>query len=157
MATLDEGLRERLGLAEDADEATILAAIDDLVDTATAPETGQPAEPVAASLPSGVVAIDEQTLAELRAAAEDGRAARAQQRTETRDRAIGDAIAAGKIPPARRAHFEQLWAADPDGATQTLADLAPGLVPIEDNGVPGGDENLDNEAELDRLHSVKGR
>ncbi len=157
MPALDEGLRERLSLPADADEAAILAAVDELTEAATAPAPAPaPApEPVGASLPPGTVAIDEATLAELRERAEQGVAARTQQLTEARDRAIGDAIAAGKIPPARRAHWEQAWAADPDGTKATLASLAPGLVPLEDIGEPGGDE-ADLDAEFDRLHSRKG-
>jgi hypothetical protein len=153
MPALDEGLRERLSLPADADEAAILAAVDELTEAATAPPTPTP-EPVAASTPPGTVLVDETQLADLRAAAEDGRAAREQQRTEARDAAISAAIGDGKIPPARKEHWEKAWAADPDGTRQTLASLAPGLVPVADLGTPGGDEDLDGD--FDRLHSVKG-
>ncbi|WP_326829688.1 phage protease [Streptosporangium sp. NBC_01810] len=153
MPALDEGLRERLGLAADADEAAILAAVDELTETATAPPAPVPAA-ASPALPPGTVAIDEATLAELRERAEQGAAARTQQLTESRDRAIDDAVKAGKIPPARVEHWQKAWAADPDGTRQTLASLAPGLVPIEDIGEPGGDDALD--ADWDRLHSVKG-
>ena len=47
-----------------------------------------------------------------------------------RDNAIMAAIQAGKIAPARRAHFEASWAADPEGTKSVLASLAPGLVPV---------------------------
>ncbi len=158
MPALDEGLRERLSLPADADEAAILAAVDELTEAATAPPAPAPApapEPVGASLPPGTVAIDETTLAQLREQAEQGVAARTQQLTEARDRAIEDAVRAGKIPPARRDHWQKAWAADPDGTRQTLASLAPGLVPLEDIGEPGGDE-ADLDDEFDRLHSRKG-
>lgn len=153
MPALDEGLRERLGLAADADEAAILAAVDELTETATAPPAPVPAA-ASPALPPGTVAVDEGTLALLREQAAQGVAARTQQLTEARDRAIDDAVNAGKIPPARAEYWQQSWAADPDGTRQTLASLPAGLIPIEDLGEPGGDEDLD--ADFDRLHSVKG-
>ena len=153
MPALDEGLRERLGLSADADEAAILAAVDELTEAATAPPTPAP-EPVAASLPPGTVLMDETQLTDLRAAAEDGRAAREQQRTEARDAAITAAIGDGRITPARREHWQTAWEADPEGTAQTLASLAPGLVPLADVGAPGGEPDATAEdAEFDRLFS----
>lgn len=158
---LDEGLRERLGLPENADEATILAALDDKLNGPADPPPAEPAvePPATPALPDGIVTIDEQTLTQLREQAAEGVAARAQQRTEARDRTISDAIKAGKIPPARREHWEQAWKADAEGTRQTLASLAPGLVPLADHGAPGGEETGDPlDAEIDRLFppTVKG-
>ncbi len=68
--SLMAGLRERLGATDAADEDTILAAVDEAL--AERAETAP-----TAALPEGVVAIDQATLDQLRAAAEDGRAARA--------------------------------------------------------------------------------
>jgi hypothetical protein len=159
MPALDEGLRERLGLDADADEATILEKLDETLAELTAPTVPEPAPvPVAAApaLPEGTVAIDEATLAELREQASQGVAARARQLTEDRDRAIDDAIKAGKTMPARRDHWQTAWAADPDGTRQMLASLAPGLVPLEDVGEPGGEPaNADADTELDHLFSRK--
>lgn len=158
---LDEGLRQRLGLAEDADEATILTALDEKLNPEPAdeqPAAEQPAEPelVAASgpkVPNGVVMMDETELAELRAAASDGRAAREQQRTEARDRALDDAVKAGKFAPARRDHWARLYDADPEGTKQTLASLEAGLVPLADKGTPGGDAEIDQfDAEVAALY-----
>lgn len=161
MPTLDEGLRERLGLNADADEATILAALDEALSERADPPATDPAptpEPVAASLPPGVVMVDSERLAQLEQQAAEGVAARAQQRTEARDRALTDAIKAGKFPPARRDHWARLWDADPDGTQQTLASLAEGTVPLADIGEPGGAEDGNGEdAEFDRLFSTPGR
>jgi hypothetical protein len=141
---LDKGLRERLGLADDADDEAVLAAVDALRETKPTNEDGnmaddKPAEPETPALPEGIVTIDEATLTQLREQASEGVAARAQQRTEARDRTLDDAIKAGKIPPARREHWEQAWKVDAEGAKQALASLAPGLIPIEDKGAPGGE------------------
>ncbi|MFI7468143.1 phage protease [Nonomuraea sp. NPDC049646] len=162
---LDEGLRERLDLPVDADDEAILAAVEDLLDKATAPPEPTPEpqpqpEPVAAAaaLPPGTVAIDEATLADLREKAEQGVAARARQLTEDRDHAIAAAINEGKTLPARREHWEKAWAADPDGTRQMLASLAPGLVPLEDVGEPGGEPtNDDEDAFYDRAFSKPGK
>lgn len=157
MSTLSEGLRERLGIDDaELDEDALLAALDEALAERADPDqpAGEPAT-AAASLPEGTVAIDEATLAELREQAAQGVAARARQLTEDRDRAIKDAIREGKTPPARREHWEKSWAADPDGTRDLLASLAPGLVPLEDLGEPGGEDTSSSaeDAEYDALFS----
>jgi hypothetical protein len=79
MSHLTEGLRQRLGIAENADEGTILAALDEaLAERATD-------EPPKAALPEGTVAIDAGILEQLRTDAAAGRAAREQQQAERRE------------------------------------------------------------------------
>ncbi len=163
MSTLTEGLRERLGIADDAelDDDALLDAIDQALAERAEPSTPEPApapEPVAARVPDGMALIDEATLSELRASAAQGVEARALQRTEARDQALTDAIRVGKFPPARRGHYAAAWDADPEGTRQLLDSLAEGLVPLADVGQPGG-EPTDNgfDAEVDRLFSTPGR
>ena len=145
-----DGLRSRLGLPADADEATINAAI-------AAPPEPAPVPAAASALPAGVVPVDQATLDDLRAQAAQGVQARAQQLTEKRDRVISDAVRAGKITPARRGHWETAWAADADGAEQALASLAPGLVPVDGlTGVTGGDEATGDEAVYQKLYPNDG-
>ena len=164
-------IRDALGLAPEASDEEVAAALAASGLTPQPPaepepspeeerEEGEPEtqveEPAApATLPEGIVTIDASTLANLREMAEQGVAARARQLTEDRDRTIKAAIDEGKIPPARKAHFEQLWKADPDGARQTLASLAPGLVPVADQGVPGGaEEAAVDYSDIDRLFTA---
>ncbi|NUW45551.1 head maturation protease, ClpP-related [Nonomuraea rhodomycinica] len=159
MSTLSEGLRERLGIGADAelDDDALLAALDEALTERADPDTPEPApapEPVAARLPEGTVLVDKATLDQLREDAAQGVAARAQQRTEARDRVLDDAIASGKFPPARREHWARLWDADPDGTRDTLANLAEGTVPLADLGEPGGDD-LTADTEFDHLFSRK--
>ncbi|GGM53382.1 phage protease [Dactylosporangium sucinum] len=132
-------IRARLGLADDADEAAVLAALDAKLPTepgggATEPDTPavQP-EPVAAKpatpvLPDGVVTIDAATLAELRRGAQLGIQAAERQRIAERDATIAAAREDGRISPARVEHWTKAWEADPDGTRDTLAGLEPGLI-----------------------------
>lgn len=144
-------LRTRLGLAEDADEAAVNAALA----AESAPET----EPVTAStpnVPEGMVLVDAETLATVRQGAEAGVQAATQLATEARDRAIQAAIDEGRFPVSRRGHYETMWERDPDGArTLCIASveeggLAPGLVPTggrELGGSGEGDEQGGSQAE----------
>ena len=124
-------LRTKLGVAEDADEATILAALDEALDEraeAPAPQGST------TTIPEGMSLIETDVLAELKAGAADGRTARQQQVEAHRDGLIRDAIAAGKISPARRDHWVKQFAADAAGAEEMLAQLEPGLIPVSEVG-----------------------
>ncbi|MDL4812808.1 hypothetical protein [Actinomadura opuntiae] len=122
-------------------------------DTPEGEQPGTGTGTAAASLPPGTVAIDEATLAELRAQAQQGVAARAEQLRQDRDRTLDAAIKAGKFPPARRAHWEAYWQRDEEGARAAIADLAEGLVPVEDAGEPGTEPDGGYD-DIDRLFSV---
>lgn len=142
--TLLTSLRQSLGLAEDADEATILAAHAEAL-----AERADP--PVAASTPpAGTVLIEAATLEELRSQASAGAQARQQQQLEARTRTVDAAIADGRIAPARRDHWLAQLAADP-GADTVLAALAKGTVPLAELGTPGTDDG--DEGEFDSLFS----
>lgn len=142
-------VRTRLGVAEDADEATVLAALDEaLEERAETDETGG----TTPEIPEGMSLVDTETLATLRAGAEDGRAARLEQRTQARDAAVQAAIKAGKIPANRRKHYQDLWDADADGTRELLDKLEPGLVPLSELG---HDNPVDeNKSEEDAVYAA---
>lgn len=111
MPTLQEGLAQKLGIAADADDATILTAVDEALaeraddEPVTESEPQPVAEPTgeqitAAAAKLGLTVIDETVLAALQSQAQAGEAARAQQMTEANDRIINDALTKGKITPA---------------------------------------------------------
>ena len=132
MAFSDEqitDLRSKLSLPEDADETTILAMVDEVVDKATAP-----APKAKEAVPEGMTLIETGVLAELKAGAAAGQAAGKQLAEQKRDQAIEAAIKAGKTTPARREHWAKSWDADPEGTKQLLDGLEAGLVPIEEKG-----------------------
>ena len=149
MAFSDEQLttlRQQVGVADDADEATILAALAEALT-----EQADPNPP--APLPAGTVAIDSEQLQELQVAARAGQQARAQQETEHREQLVAAAVADGRIPPARRDAWLAALTADP-GSEQTLAALAPGLIPV---GAPFGHTGQpDNSADDDVFEALFG-
>lgn len=123
-------LRHKLGLPEDADGATILAALDEaLEERADAP----PDRPTAGA-PEGTVLVDAEVLAQLQAGAAAGAAARQQQVVETRDNTIRAAIRDGRITKASSEKWATRWDADPDGTAEVLASLPAGLVPLDELG-----------------------
>lgn len=146
-------MRQELGLPEAADEATIVAALAEAL-VERADDAPASTTPVAASIPEGMSLVEADVLTSLRDQAAQGAQAFAAQQAERRDRMVTAAISDGKITPARRDHWVAAWSADPEGTEQTLAALAPGLVPVEESGHAGdinahadGDVGIDD-AEL---------
>ncbi len=155
VSTLSD-VRSRLGLPDDADEATVSAAVLAAIggqptdttttpEAVTEPETSAEPAPVAAStspaLPDGVVTIDREALAELRRNATLGAAAHERQRVADRDSFINAAMGEGKFAPARKDHWVKAWEADPEGTKATLSALEPGLVlPLVAAGTAGPGE-----------------
>jgi ATP-dependent protease ClpP protease subunit len=146
MSTLNKGLSQRLGIAENADEASILAAVDELKARADAPK-----------LPDGAVPIEKEQLEQLQAAARDGQEAREQQRTEHREQLVSAAVKDGRIAASRREHWLTALKADPEGAEESLKALAPGLIPVAELGHAGDDpaDDLGDDA-LDELAALAG-
>lgn len=128
MSTLIEGLRERLGIAEDADEATALAALDEALaeqEQDSAPQAAAKADLVAALEQRGMVAVDKATLDEVRARAESG--AQAMERLDSMERAkvVQSHIDRGAITPAQRETYEKLLASDRETTEALLASMPP--------------------------------
>ncbi len=137
MDELIKGLRERLGVDAEVDEAGILAALDD----ALKPKQPEPTP--------GTVTLDEAAFADLQAQAAEGREARRQQIDAERHAKVDAAIKAGKIPPARKEAWLKMLEADP-GAEATLASLPDNTIPVKESGFTGG---VDEASDEDRLYS----
>lgn len=133
---LTAGLRERLGVTDaNADDETLLSALDEAL-TERASET---------TTPEGTTLIDATVLADLQAAAEEGRKARAEQAKERRERIVDKAAKEGRISPASRATWLEQLEANEEGTVSLLASLAPNTVPVAEVGhsdEPDGDESL---------------
>jgi hypothetical protein len=137
-------LRTRLGLPEDADDAAIQEALAASPSTETEETTAAAA--AAPEIPEGMALVDQETLSTLRQGAEQGAAVAARLARQDRDEFIAAAIKAGKFPAARRAHYEQLWTADEEGARELIAKLAPGVVPAggQELGRGGDGDSVEN-------------
>lgn len=121
-------LAQRLGVPEDADGDTILAALDEaLQERAEESGSGQ-------GNTEGVVALDQDTYEQLRADASAGREARQVQQSQHRQGLVKAAVRDGRIAPARAAHWLKSLEADPEGAEASLAGLEKGLIPVDEVG-----------------------
>jgi hypothetical protein len=98
----------------------------------------------------GYVRLDKDTYERL--AASGAAAQKLVDRTEKehRQHVVNEAVKAGKIVPASRDKFLKLFEADPDGTEKLLtaeADkggLAPGLVPVKEQGSGGNNDDTDS-------------
>jgi ATP-dependent protease ClpP protease subunit len=139
-------LREKLGLGEDAAAGDLLDALDELA--TQAPATEKEAEPVAAKLPAGVVAIEEGVLADLRRDAAAGAAARAEQVKARRVGLVEAATIAGKIRAADRDRWLKNLELDPEGYEEILAKLEPGLaVNTSERGYDSGETDTPDDVQ----------
>lgn len=71
-----------------------------------------------------------------------------------RDQVLAKAIRDGKLPPARRQHWAQMWDADPEGARQAIASLPDNLVPVRPIG--HNDDGVEREQEHDEFAHLFG-
>lgn len=164
-------LAKRLGLPEDATEEQIEARLTALNEAAPDPEpvtdpapepepepTPEPEpepepEPVTepATDDEGYVRLDKETYESLAATGREAAALVASTKKEHRERVVMEAIKAGKIIPASKPRFLQLFDADPEGTEKLLTaevdkgGLAAGLVPIIETGNGGGGDGDDVE------------
>lgn len=155
-STMDPAvLREALGLSTEAPDDEVRAALAAAgfppaapasTEPTTAPQPNSdtvlpPAVPSAASAGSDAIILDPVQYSALRVAAARGEEAWRKMREAECTGVLDAAIKAGKFPPARRDHYERLWAADPDGTKVMVESLAANVIPILSSGYPGvGDE-----------------
>lgn len=144
-------VRQRLGLAEDADEPTVLAAIDDLLNRAPDQEQIAAAAATAAEnqqLTKQVELLDKQ----VKDLSQQVSAAAAEKTAAAKKQLLDQAQADGKFRPADRARWETDYDQAPEVVSRVLASIAPGTaVPVNANGSvgdppeTGGGEELDPE------------
>lgn len=133
-----KALRARLGLADDANDEQILAAL------AAPPD---PAPPVAASAPPvapGVIQVDPSVMEQMQADAELGREAHAMLMAHRRDSVIEQAVKDRKFSLARSDHWKHSWDLDPEGTALQIASLQPGLVPGNPEGYAAGEKQAED-------------
>lgn len=151
-----------LGLAEDATDEQVLAALrarttptpaatteeGGTTTSAPAPAPTEPAAPVAdverliaASVQSAVDRVTAPLLAQIETLSGQVAASNAEKANDVRTRVITAAVRDGKITPAQRAQWEAHYDKTPDVTTSILASLKPGTaVPISAAGHVAGEE-----------------
>lgn len=147
MAFSDEqitNLRRTLGIAEDADETTIMAAL-----TEALSERAETPQPVNTNVPAGHVVIPEARLRDLETAAQVG--VGAANRLHDQERAAFLDANKTKFLPATRA----AWAAEYDRdaeATRKHFETAPVLIPVADLGY--GDQEPEATSAADKSYNT---
>lgn len=140
--TMDpKAIREALGLAEDATDEEVMAAIAENREKAdtpepepTAPAEGNKSDAIS-ELPEGTELVDSEVLASLREDAQLGRKAYTRLETEDRDTYLDGKLRKGYFRRSRLAHYSAMYDADPEGTRDLLDNvLKPGLVPVEEAG-----------------------
>jgi hypothetical protein len=141
-------LREGLGLAPDASDEDVNAAMQTALTSTTTTgttttagadttPTAPVAEPVAAGVPAGVQRVagtmlidasawDAQQERLKRLEAEAGRRAR-----DERDQVIAAAVKEGKFAPAVTERWARAWDANPEGTREIIATLQKNVIPVE--------------------------
>ena len=138
-AELWKTLTEAMGLPEDADAETVVAAVEDLV---TTPDL-DPAKAATVAAAAGLTMVDPDSLAALQRDAKKGReliVAAARREVESD---VEKAVARGAIVPARKSHWVTLCAADPEMRRHLAAmpnDMAVPMKPI--GHAQGVDEDI---------------
>lgn len=137
-------LKAKLGVtAEDADEATIMAALDEVLGEQAEPTPTAQTPTASVKVPDGFKLVEADAFDQMKTDASLGRKAFEAQATSHRDAVIAKAVADGKFAPARVEAFQKLWAVDAEGTEETIKALAAGVVPVAEIGhdqTPDGDE-----------------
>ena len=148
---LRQSLAKRLGLPDDATEEQIKTELAKPVEDPPTP-TGGEGEPVSGEPPavtdpnpvvegdpvSATVTLDRATYDQLKRGA-DLAVTHETERVEARiNETVEAAVMDGRIPPARREHWQKALRADFDGNKTVIDGLEKGLVPLVARGSGGG-------------------
>lgn len=167
MADLMNELRQRLGVADaDADEGTILAALDEALNERAAdedpdegpsdeaeetPDEDEPADEAPANTvepDEETVVLDKEVYADLLARAEKGDEFDEKTTREDAEEFVQNAIDAGKLSAASKDRWVTRVLGDPDDAKARINQMASGRIPREEAGRGGSDnEASDNLSE----------
>lgn len=157
MPDLKDGLRQRLGLAENTeDDNTILAALDEAL--AERANDAEPAPVAAANLTAealasaaasqGLAVVDQDTFAEVRRQAAEGAALAARVEAENRQSTVDNAIRTGKIAASSRDVWLNKLKADPS-ESEVLNGFPDGTIPVGEVGHNGDAVGSTNTADDD--------
>lgn len=154
------GLRTRYGLAADADDDAIKAA---LLAPPSAPPTNQvepaseqtqPPAPKASAVPPGMRLIADSAWQAQQDRIRRLEARETKRERDERDQVIAQAVKDGRFTVAQKAHFAKLWDADPEGTRNLIASLQKNVaLAVAELGHAGEEGEVDAEfAEFDDLY-----
>lgn len=149
MSDLMSSLRTALGITDDnADEATILAALNEALAEQTEPpvqnkvEPASPRELVKAAELAGARLVDNGVWDELQNRVKTGEDAKRKLRDLERDTLLNDAVADGRIHPGSKQSWANMYDADARTTTEAIAALRRNYVPVAELGYDNGlDDN----------------
>lgn len=156
MPNLKDGLRQRLGLAENqVDDDTILAALDEALNERASDETPPTAAAelsadalAAAAANHGLAVVDQDTFTEVRRQAAEGAALAKQMADQNRERTVDAAISTGRIAASSREVWLNKLEADPSEA-DVLNGFPAGTIPVGEIGHNGDAVGTTNNADDD--------
>lgn len=162
MATLKEGLAEKLGIAPDADDETMLAAIDEALTERADEQPETPAEPAPPVEPTveqatqvaakfGLTLVDKASHDKLVADVHLLNQERAQQERTDDESIVDNAIKDGRIAVASRDSFLNYMRADRQGARNALLSISPNTIPVASMGHGYSNENTNVDPELETM------
>ncbi|KQU30335.1 MULTISPECIES: head maturation protease, ClpP-related [unclassified Rhodococcus (in: high G+C Gram-positive bacteria)] len=146
MGTLKDDLTKRLGISADADEATIVAAIDEALNERTdGPTLDQAMDAVKAA---GNVVVSQSVFDDYKAKVDNLDQIRAEQAKTANARIVEDALRDGKITAADKDTWNALVESNPEGAKAALDRMEKGhAVPVSESGHGVDTEDTSNEDE----------
>lgn len=130
MPTLKEALATRLGTAADADDDTVVAALDE----ALAERASGSADVEARA---GVVTVDADQFASMQSEIAASREFRTRREAAETRAYIDAAIADGKFPPSKAEHYEKLIAAAPTETRALIDGMPTNVFPVAEIGHDG--------------------
>jgi hypothetical protein len=165
VSTLSTDVRARLGLAEDADDAAVLAALDGVKAKADSPPPAPEPDPqqmaAAAEQVEKLNALEtkvEVLKEQLTSAAQELADSRAQKAADEKDRVLGAARRDGKFKPADYDRWAERYDKNPEAITEVLDAIPVGTaVPVNPQGFTDSGEPTDDGDEFDRLFSTPSK
>lgn len=137
-------MRRQLGVAEDADEATILAALDEALD--------ERSEPTGGNVPEGAVVVSRAEFEELRGDAQRGAAAA--QRLHEREREAALDTYRDRYLPANRQSWSDEFDRNPQATLEALSSR-PVVIPTDEIGTDSDAQGEDSPtAKVDEIRST---
>lgn len=144
-------LRQKLGVAADADAGLILGALDEALSEQAADSAADTTTP---AVPEGMSLVESDQLQALHADAELGRAARLRDEEQARADVVDAAVRDGRISAARRDTWLARLEAD-SGEAEVLAALEP-IVPLAEIGHADLNPDEVGEGTSDTYNAVYG-